>query len=631
MRGRLRFLFPGIWLIPPMIGLSWIMDHGRSVEIALPLVNAASITFFIVLTASPLLLYPLAFMWGYRPWERVAAALMPLAWWWLTEVALRMEVHSPAESILLTFSVVNYLHYQLIALELVLAEIVCRLVARRHGGKETPLFSPRLVLAAVAVALVIASNPFSLEAYFSAHERLFHALFTSGELPAPERFVGPLPEDSIPPRTAGAQPPNLVFILSDDHRWDYMGNMGHPFVETPQLDRLAAEGIRFNNAFVVTSVCSPSRASFVTGLHTERHGVFNNFTPWNDQNRTFFEYLKQAGYSTAFIGKWHMPGRLPELRGVDEFVTFTVGLGQGLYFDCPLIVNGKPERSRKRYIAEELTDRAIGFMEAHRDRPFALYLAHKNVHAPFTPDLPESGRYRDQPVELPGGSHSWVNMTNAYYEQLVYRPMESSIRSYGEAVRSMDRQIGRILDRLEALGLEENTLVIYASDNGYLWGEHQLIDKRWAYEESIRIPFLVRYPAAQAGGPGESNRMILNTDLAPTLLDAAGLEIPEYMQGRSILPLLRDPESSWRDAFYYSYYREIPFPAPTSRAVRTDRYKYIEYQAKEPELFDLRRDPGEQDNLLAGGEEGELQERLRRRLNALRATVESKGDERNEP
>jgi N-acetylglucosamine-6-sulfatase len=612
-----------VWLIPLMIGLSWTMDHGRSAGISLPLVNAASVSFFFIITASPLLLHPVAFRRGYRAWERVAAALVPLAWWWLTEVALRMEANSPAESVLLTFSAVNYLRYQLIALELVLAEIVCRWIARRSGRREAPLFSPRLILAAAAVAIVVAANPFTLERYFFGFEKLFHTLFARGELPAPVRLVGPLPEGSIAPRTGRDRPSNVVFILSDDHRWDAMGNMGHPFVETPNLDRLAAEGVRFNNAFVVTSICSPSRASFLTGLRAERHGVFNNFTPWNNQNRSFFEYLKQAGYSTAFIGKWHMPGGLPELRGVDEFVTFTAMGGQGLYLDCPLIVNGEPEPSRKRYIAEELTDRAIRFIETHRERPFALYLAHKNVHHPFTPDIPEQGRYRRETVELPDGSHSWVNMTNAYYEQLVLRPMESTMRSYGEAVRSMDRQIGRVLDSLEKLGLEQNTLVVYAGDNGFLWGEHQLIDKRWAYEESIRIPFLVRYPAAQSRGPGESEHMVLNIDLAPTLLDLAGVEIPEYMQGRSILPLLGDPDSPWRDAFYYSYYREAPYPAPTARAIRTDRYKYIEYPAREAELFDLERDPREQIDLRATAASDELETQLRRRLRDLRTKAEA--------
>jgi N-acetylglucosamine-6-sulfatase len=279
------------------------------------------------------------------------------------------------------------------------------------------------------------------------------------------------------------------------------------------------------------------------------------------------------------------------------------------------------QRSRKRYIAEELTDRAIEFIENHRERPFALYLAHKNVHHPFTPDVPEQGRYRNRRIDLPSGSHSWVNWTNSYYEQLVALPMEWSMRSYSEAVRSMDRQIGRILDALDELGLQDNTLVIYASDNGYLWGEHQLIDKRWAYDESIRIPFLVRYPEVFPRGSGESERLILNIDLAPTLLDLAGLEIPAHMQGRSILPLLRDPDSAWRDAFYYSYYREAPFPAPTVHAIRTERYKYIEYDAKRAELFDLERDPREENDLLDTQEGERLRESLSRRLRALKSSA----------
>jgi N-acetylglucosamine-6-sulfatase len=214
-----------------------------------------------------------------------------------------------------------------------------------------------------------------------------------------------------------------------------------------------------------------------------------------------------------------------------------------------------------------------------------------------------------------------VNLTNSYYEQLVVPPLEWSIRSYGEAVRSMDRQIGRLLDALDELGLEDTTAVVYASDNGYLWGEHQLIDKRWPYEESIRIPFLVRFPEVVRRGGAESEQLVLNIDLAPTLLDLAGLEIPAHMQGRSILPLLRDPDSPWRDAFYYSYYREAPFPAPTARAIRTERHKYIEFDRKQAQLFDLERDPGEQNDLV-GTEEGErLRESLASRLRTLESAA----------
>jgi N-acetylglucosamine-6-sulfatase len=317
-----------------------------------------------------------------------------------------------------------------------------------------------------------------------------------------------------------------------------------------------------------------------------------------------------------------MPGGLPKLRGVDEFVTFTVSGGQGWYHDCPLVVNGSEEPSRKRYIAEELTDRALTFMEAHREEPFLLYLSHKSVHGPFTPDPREKGRYRDQTIDLPDGSHSWVHLTNASYVHLTLSPLESVVRRYGEAVTSLDREIGRVLDKLAELGLEEQTLLIYTSDNGYFWGEHRLYDKRWAYEESIRIPLLLRYPKRFSGGPAENDRLILNIDLAPTLLDAAGVKIPRAMQGQSILRLLADRDAPWRDAFYYHYAFEPRYPVPTIHAVRTHHHKYIEYEGRGPELFDLDRDPGEQSNLFDTPTKKRLQEELKQRLDTLRASVE---------
>ena len=165
--------------------------------------------------------------------------------------------------------------------------------------------------------------------------------------------------DILSAATSGGKRPNIIFILSDDHRWDHMGCMGHPFLKTPAMDRLAAEGVLFENAFVTTSLCSPSRASFLTGTYAHTHGVKNNITPWEGSNVTFFEPMKIMGYDTAFIGKWHMPGIVPTISAIDLFVTFTAQGGQGQYFNCPLIVNGKDEPSRKSYITEELTDRAI--------------------------------------------------------------------------------------------------------------------------------------------------------------------------------------------------------------------------------------------------------------------------------
>jgi N-acetylglucosamine-6-sulfatase len=374
--------------------------------------------------------------------------------------------------------------------------------------------------------------------------------------------------------------------------------------------------VRFTRAYATSALCSPSRASFLTGVEPERHGVWNNFTPWSDGNRTFFEYLSQAGYATAFIGKWHMPGRLPVLRGVDHFVTFTNFGGQGSYEWCPLVVDGREEPSRTRYIATELTDRALAWLSEVEGRPFALLLSHKNVHSDFRPDEPERDRYRAAPLAPPEGAHPWIHLTNAQYTHLTFLSLDASIRRYAESVASMDREIGRVLDFLAEGGLDRNTLVIYTSDNGYLWGEHGLADKRWAYEESIRIPLLVRYPASGHAAGGAVDRIVANIDVAPTLLALAGIPAPAHMQGRSLLPLLADPSAEHRDALLYRYFFEPPYPTPTIRALVTPRHKYVAYDRLPPELFDLQADPHEQTNL-AGGAAAPLEAELAAQLAAL--------------
>jgi len=330
--------------------------------------------------------------------------------------------------------------------------------------------------------------------------------------------------------------PNIVFILSDDHRWDYMSNMGHPFLKTPSLDRLASEGILFSNAFCTTSLCSPSRASFITGQYAHTHGVQNNMTAWDNDNETLLEEVKTAGYSTAFIGKWHMPGELPKLRGVDLFVTFEVVGGQGVYFNCPLIVNGEKTSSKKEYITEELTDYTLEFIRENQQNPFCVYLSHKTVHAPFSPPPELDHLYDDVKVPLPEEADSWTGMTRGNFTALQFVPLETTMRNYSEALVSMDQQIGRVLKLLDELGIADDTIIIYTSDNGYFWGEHQLVDKRWAYEESIRIPFIVRYPGFTHGNGRKADQMVLNVDVAPTLLDLAGVPIPGHMEGRSFKP-----------------------------------------------------------------------------------------------
>ncbi len=393
--------------------------------------------------------------------------------------------------------------------------------------------------------------------------------------------------------------PNIVIILSDDHRWDYMSNLGHPYIKTPNLDRLSDEGVTFSNAFCTTSLCSPSRASFLTGQFARTHGVQNNMTAWNNQNITFLELLKKAGYRTAFIGKWHMPGSIPQLRGVDLFVTFEVVGGQGIYFDCPLIVNGENRPSKKHYITEELTDYAIEFMDDHKNGPFCIYLSHKAVHAPFTPSPEFAHRYDSKDVPLPPEADSWVGMTRGNFTSLQFSPLESTMRDYCETLAAMDQEIGRVLKKLDVLGIAQNTMVVYASDNGYFWGEHQLVDKRWAYEESIRIPFIVRYPTLVETPGRKTKQMVLNIDLAPSLLALAGAPVPDHMEGKSFMPILMSETAQGRNAWHYEYFKDFFYKIPKIDAVRTETHKYITYgNKKDPELFNLMKDPKEHYNII---------------------------------
>ncbi|MCU0670146.1 MAG: sulfatase-like hydrolase/transferase, partial [Myxococcota bacterium] len=257
--------------------------------------------------------------------------------------------------------------------------------------------------------------------------------------------------------------------------------------------------------------------------------------------------------------------------------------------------------------------------QQNRDRPFALLLSHKSVHADFVPDEPDRGRFAGAPVALPDGAHPWTHLTNAQYTHLGFAPLAESIRRQVEALASLDREIGRVLDFLDANGLARDTFVVYASDNGYLWGEHGQTDKRWAWEESIRIPLLIRHPASVPVPGSAVDRIVANIDIAPTLLDLAGVATPEHMQGRSLLPLLADPRAEHRDALLYSYFFEPPYPTPTLRALVTERYKYVESAGHAPQLFDLALDPREQDDL-AGGAAASVERALAARLAELEAT-----------
>jgi N-acetylglucosamine-6-sulfatase len=339
-----------------------------------------------------------------------------------------------------------------------------------------------------------------------------------------------------------------------------------------------------------------------------------------DANVTFLELLTGAGYQTAFIGKWHMPGSgVPRLRGVDRFVTFTIQDGQGRYYDCPLVVDGRPEPSRMPYLTEELTDRTVEFLTAPRDAPACVYLSHKAVHHPWRPAPGHEALYADVPVELPDEANSWTGFTNGEIFGGFERPLENAIRSYMATVTSMDREIGRLLEALDLHGLADDTVVVYVSDNGFLFGEHRHVELRWPFEEAIRIPFIVRAPRAGRVGGRRVEAMALNIDLGPTLLELAGVPVPEDMQGMSLARHLTEPEAPGRRAWLVENHREFPYNAPSYRGVRTERHLYVEYEGRfEPTLHDVVADPRQLDDRMGTAEAERLVPGLREMLDALK-------------
>ncbi len=399
--------------------------------------------------------------------------------------------------------------------------------------------------------------------------------------------------------------PNIIFILGDNHRFDAMGCAGHPFLKTPGMDRLAREGVRFRNAFSTQSMCSPARASILTGAYSHRHGILNNHTGWNGRMTTFLEYLSRGGYATAFIGKWHMPGAgLPSLPFLDLFVSYTYREGQGAYFDCPLIVNGREESSRKSYISEEVTDRAIEFMKERQSaaKPFCVYLSHRPSHPAYQSPGDITGMYdkADAKAVLPKVTDPWwFGKTNQnVFQGIMMGSYYDQYRKYCETLTAMDREIARLLSFLDESGLRRDTVVIYVGDNGMSWGEHGHHGIREPYEEVVRVPCIVRAPGIVPDPGSLREQMSCEIDIAPTLLELAGIPVPANMDGRSLLPLLRNPGAAGRKAFMIQFKRYYPENTPSFTAVRTERYKYVAFERERyPWLFDLERDPREEKNL----------------------------------
>ena len=418
--------------------------------------------------------------------------------------------------------------------------------------------------------------------------------------------------------------PNVVFVLTDDQRWDQLSCEGHPFLNTPHLDRIAAEGARFANMFVTTSLCSPSRASFLSGLYAHSHGVVNNFTDYPADLPSFPRTLQTAGYETAYIGKWHMGEESDEKRpGFDYWITHK---GQGKYYDTEFNINGT-RTVKKGYYTHRVTDMAVDWLERPHDRPFLLILGHKAPHTPFTPEEKYRHIYDDIPIcytetafELEGKPDwvkqridTWHGIYGPLYgfrKEFPDRSAESVthfadfVRSYTASIKSVDDSIGRLRQTLERLGQLDNTVFVFAGDNGMFLGEHGMTDKRTMHEPSIRVPMLVRYPRMVKPGT-VIEQQVLNIDLAPSILDICSAPPLPKVHGRSFKPLLAGRTRNWRKSWYYEYNYEKQFPyTPNVRGVRTDRWKYVHYPHGDggpdrhmAELYDLKNDPGEKNNL----------------------------------
>lgn len=453
--------------------------------------------------------------------------------------------------------------------------------------------------------------------------------------------VTPVPDSVTPEKISGGTPRSVVFILADDHRYDAMSFLNHQFATTPHMDAMAKNGVHLKNAFVGTSLCSPSRASILTGLYTFRHRVIDNQRLVPEGTLFFPQYLQKAGYATAFVGKWHMGASTDSPRpGFDHWVSFR---GQGHYLppspDYTLNVNGERVK-QKGYITDELTDYAVDWLSKQQpaEKPFFLYLSHKAVHANFTPAERHEGsledapftraaseadtfeNYRNKPRWLRDQRNSWHGVDFPYHSAL---DIEGYYKRYNESLSAVDDSIGRVMDKLREMGVADETLVIYMGDNGFMFGEHGLIDKRVAYETSIRVPMLMQCPELFEGGT-VVEEVVANIDIAPTVMEAMSLRKPPHMDGQSFLALGQGEDIPWREYFLYVYYWEKNYPqTPTQFALRGSKYKYISYYGlwDTDELYDLESDPGETRNLLHEQAHAEAAKRMETRLFEMMAEL----------
>ncbi len=478
-------------------------------------------------------------------------------------------------------------------------------------------------------------------------------------------------------RTAEPRPPNILVVLADDHASHAISAYGSRIASTPNIDRLAAEGVRFTRYGVGNAICAPSRATILTGLHSHRHGVIDNAAVFDGRQATFPKLLRDAGYETALVGKWHLKS---DPTGFDHF---EILIDQGPYYNPPMKTAGGRLREHEGYTTDVITDLALDWLERGRDRakPFLLLYQHKAPHREWQsgPDhlslfdgveiaepatLFDDWRGRSSaasrqemtiarhltPLDLkltpprnltPGQLAAWTaayGPENAAFERarpegddLVRWKYQRYIKDYLRAVASIDDNLGRVLDYLDESGLAGDTVVVYTSDQGFFLGDHGWYDKRWMYEPSFLAPLVVRWPGVARPGAVES-RLAQNVDLAPTFLDMAGVAVPPgAMDGRSLVPLLsgEKPGADWRRSLYYHYYE---FPGVHSverhRGVRTDAMKLVHYyRIGEWELFDLEKDPDEMRSVHADPAYAEALRGMRSELERLRELYGDTGEE----
>ena len=453
-------------------------------------------------------------------------------------------------------------------------------------------------------------------------------------------LCGPIP-------VSAAEKPNVLFILCDDLRPEAVSCFGSEHVKTPHIDALAKRGVTFTNAFCTTSLCSPSRASLLTGLYAHRHGVRDNFTELPAQLPQWPAALQSGGYKTAYIGKWHMGEANDDPRpGFDWFISHK---GQGKYFDTEWNVNGQQRETPKGYYTHVVTDYALDWLKQREaDEPWALCLGHKAPHSFYFPEPKYEHAFDGIKVPYPAsatmlnGKPDWIRQRLTTWHG-IYGPLfewrkkfpdtrpeavvdfERMVHAYWGTVLSVDDSVGRLTEFLEKSGQLDRTIIVFMGDNGLLEGEHGMVDKRTMHEPSIRIPMIAAGPGLPSGKKIEAQ--VLTIDLAPSMLDLCGMPPLENIQGRSFKAVCNNEDPAWREAWFYEYNYEKQFPyTPNIRGVRTDDWKFMHYPHGDgspdrhlAEMYDLKTDPQELTNLVEHKNHAAKRSELEARLATLLA------------